>query len=119
MLEKLSKMSAQDAMIDLAGTAPRHGELPNFLRSIARNAGISFRTARSLWNGEIADPEHKALQKVKREARQAKARREARDLAAQYETIADGLNAKDQDFYSADVAALVHAARILRGTDRT
>jgi hypothetical protein len=46
------------------------------------------------------------------------AQREARDLAAQFETIAERLNANDPDFYCSDAAALVRAARILRGMDR-
>lgn len=118
MLEKWSKMSAREAMITLMGRPPMHGELPRWLNSVADAAGLSFRTARALWNGEIVKPEHLAIEKLKREAMLRAAQRQARDLATQFETIAGGLNAKDPDFHSADVSALVHAARILRGLDR-
>jgi hypothetical protein len=118
MLEKWSKMSAREAMIILAGRPPMHGELPRWLSDVAKSVGISFRTARSIWNGEISNPNHLAVEKLKREAAVKAARREARNLASQFETIAGGLNVKDPDFHSADVSALVHAARILRGLDR-
>lgn len=119
MLEKWSKMSAREAMIELAGRPPMHGELPRWLGNIAASVGISFRTARAIWNGEITKPDHLAIEKLKRQAKVEAARREAAQLAQRFETIAGGLNAKDPDFYSADVSALVHAARILRNVDRS
>jgi hypothetical protein len=120
MLSKWAKMSVREAMIAIEGRTPGHGELPNMLVSIAKKAGISFRTARSLWQGTIKNPEeHLAAREVRRLAQIATAQREARDLASQYETIAERLNANDPDFYSADALALVHAARVLRGLDRT
>lgn len=94
-----------------------HGELPRWLFTIARKTGLSFRMVRSVWNGEIADPKHRAVTAINQKAVEA-GRREASILASQFETIAGGLNAKDPDFHSADVSALVHAARILRGLDR-
>lgn len=79
---------------------------------------VSFRTVKALWYGEISNPDHWAARDIRREAETIKnARREAAALADRYENIAGGLLAKDQDFHSADVAALVHAARILRGMD--
>jgi hypothetical protein len=118
MLEKLSKMSVREAMIALAGYAPAYGELPRWLSSIARAAGLSFRTTRSLWLNEIKDPNHLAAREVKRLAEIALAKREARDLASSFETIAGGMNASDPDFFSEDVVALLDAARTLRGLDR-
>jgi hypothetical protein len=47
-----------------------------------------------------------------------KARAEAARLATQFENVAGALNAKDQDFYSSDVLALINAARALRGLSR-
>ena len=123
MLSKWAKMSVREAMIAIEGRAPGHGELPNMLVSIAKKAGISFRTARSLWQGTIKNPEeHLAAREVRRLAQEEEAKRarhEARELAAKYEAIAERLNANDPDFYSADALALVHAARVLRGLDRT
>jgi hypothetical protein len=118
MLEKLS-MSVRQAMISLQGNAPMHGELPRWLDGIAKKANISFRTARSLWQNEIKNPDdHLAAREVRRLAQIALAQREARDLATQYENIAERLNANDPDFHRSDAAALIHAARILRGLDR-
>jgi hypothetical protein len=118
MLEKSSKMCVRQAMIDVAGTAPRYGEQPRWLHSVASKIGSSYRTARSLWLGEITDPEHRAVRAVKREAEIAKAKREAAELASQFEKWAKKLDADHQGTYSADVAALLDAARVIRGLDR-
>ncbi|OAF05440.1 hypothetical protein AYJ54_00610 [Bradyrhizobium centrolobii] len=119
MLEKLSKMCVRQAMIDVAGSPPGYGEQPRWLTAVAKQIGTSYRTARSLWLGEIDDPDHWAAKAVKREAAIAKAKREAAELAKQFENLAGKLNAKHQDIYSADVAALLDAARVIRGLDRT
>lgn len=79
---------------------------------------VSFRTVKALWCGEINDSDHWAARDIRRAAHLIEARKEATALADQYEAIAGGLNARDSDFHSEDVAALVHAARILRGMDR-
>jgi hypothetical protein len=117
MLEKSPKMSAREAMIKLAGRPPMHGELLRWLDNIADAVGISTRMARSIWNGNIK-ADHLAIEKLQRQAAIEEARREAARLAERYEQIARGLNVKDPDFHSADVSALIHAARILRGLDR-
>ena len=65
MMEKSSKMSTREAMITLAGRPPMHGEQPRWLTKISKAAGISFRTAKSLWNEEISDPEHLAAKAVR------------------------------------------------------
>ena len=87
----------------------------SWLARAARKAGITFRQCRALYYGETLDPKHSVGSRVQ-EAAQA-ARKEAQDLAAQFESIAGSLNAKDADFHSEDVVALVHAARALRGLD--
>jgi len=69
MMGKWSKMSTREAMIVLAGRPPAHGELGRWLQKIARSAGISFRTARSLWNEEITDPNHLAAKAVRQRAK--------------------------------------------------
>jgi hypothetical protein len=129
MSEKASAMSSVQAAIEtIAG--PYRGNRKSWLAGVSRSvAGVSYRTVKALWYGEITNEEHLAAQAIKREAtlklqsaqREAtlrQARQEARDLATRFETIAGGLNATDPDFHSADVAALVHASRILRGLDR-
>ena len=132
MLEKASVMSSVHAAIEtIAG--PYRGNRKSWLSTVARTVkGVSYRTVKALYYREITDEQHLAAQAIKREAalikaqqqireREAaliKAQREARDLASQFETIAGNLNATDQDFYSQDIAALVHASRLLRHVDR-
>jgi len=118
MLEKLSKMSTREAISILAG--PYHGNRDRWLANAAKEvAGVSFRTMRSLWHGEIEDPEHLAALAVKRQAEIVKVQNAARELASTFETLAGGLKSRDQDFHGNDIAALIDAARILRGLDRT
>lgn len=120
MLEKLSKMSVRSAIITVAGSHPEWGGQKRWLMNAAKKVqGVSFRTMRSLWLNEISDPNHWAAREVKRQAEIIKARREAADLATQFESIAGAMNATDPDFYSADATALLQAARIVRGLDRT
>lgn len=79
---------------------------------------VTFRTVKSIWYGEINDPQHWAAREIKRAADIIEARKEATALAANYQQIAQRLVSNDPDFFSSDIAALVHAARILRGLDR-
>ena len=118
MLEKLSKMSAREAMITLAGRPPMYGEQDRWLDAIAKKIGVSYRTARSLWNGEIKKEDHLALRRLKERATIESARREAQQLASQYAQIAGGMRAADQDFYRAEINRLERLARIIGGLDR-
>ena len=79
---------------------------------------VTFRTVKALFYGEIDDPDHWAARDIRRAAELIEARKEASSLASQFETIAGGLDATDPDFHSADTAALIHVARLLRGMDR-
>lgn len=118
MLEKASVMSSVHAAIEsIAG--PYRGNRKSWLSNVSKACGVSYRTVKSLWYREIDDEDHLAAKAIKQQAIRLKAREEARDLATQFESIAGGLNASDPDFYSEDIAALVHASRILRNLDRT
>lgn len=119
MLEKSSKMSAREAMITLAGRPPSHGELARWLSKIAKTAGISFRTARSLWNEEITDPDHLAAKAVRQQAQIEEARRDAAVVANFFNRRAQALANVDADFHRSDIDALLEAARIVSGRDRT
>lgn len=79
---------------------------------------ITFRTVKALWYGEIDDPDHWAVRDIRRAADLIAARKEATALAVQYETIIGGLNARDPDFHSPEIAALVSVLRQLRDADR-
>jgi hypothetical protein len=119
MLEKWSKMSAREAMIALAGGPPSHGELPRWLTKVADAAGISFRTARSLWNDEIKNPEHLAAKAVRQQAQLEEARRNAKVVANFFNSHAQALSNIDPDFHRHDIDAFREAARILGHRDRT
>jgi len=99
----------------LAGPYRPSDTRESWLARAARKARISFRQAKSLWYGECSDPKYSVAISVRGAADQA--RKEARELASRFETIAGGLNAKDSDFYSEDVHALIDAARALRCMD--
>jgi hypothetical protein len=79
---------------------------------------VTFRTVRALWYGEIEDPNHWAARDIRRAAELIEAKREAADLASQYQQIAGGMRAADESFYSAEIARLERLARIISGQDR-
>lgn len=98
----------------VAGPKTEFDNRDSWLSRAARRAGISYRQARAVLYGEISDPDHKAVRKLK----EAAGRHEAGQLANKFESLAGALNIRDADFHGADVAALLHAARALRGLDR-
>lgn len=80
---------------------------------------VSFRTVKALWYGEIDDPDHWAARDIRREAQLIEARNEASALAVQYQTIAGGMRAlQDQNLYSAEIDRLERLARVLGALDR-
>jgi hypothetical protein len=118
MVEKSSKMSTREAMITLAGSPPAYGELPRWLTRVAKSAGISFRTARSLWLGEIDDPNHLAARAVRQQAQIEEARRDAKVVADFFNSHAQALANIDPDFHRDQIDAFVAAARALSSRDR-
>jgi hypothetical protein len=117
MMEKSSKMSAREAMITLAGRPPSYGGLPRWLSKIAKSTGISFRTARSLWNEEITDPDHLAAKAVRQQAQIEEAKRDAAIVAEFFNRRAQALSNIDPDFHREQIDAFVAAARALGGRD--
>lgn len=118
MLEKLSKMSAREAMIALIGRPPTHGELPRWLAQVAKLSGISFRTAKSLWNEEIKDPDHLAAKAVRQQAQIEEARRNAAVVADFFNSHAQALANVDADFHRHEIDAFLEAARMLSDRNR-
>lgn len=84
----------------------------SWLNRAAKRAGISYRAVKGVFYAEITDQSHYAIRLLRHEAQ-----RRAETLAGRFETIAQGMESTDPNFYSEDVAALVHAARLLRGLD--
>lgn len=116
MLEKSSKMSTREAIAVLAG--PYNGNRNRWLANATKAVkGVTFRTMRSLWNNEIEDPNHLAALAVKNRAEVIKAKREAAELAVQFQAIAGGMLAQDEDFYRPQIDRLERLVRIIGGLD--
>jgi len=79
---------------------------------------VTFRTVKALWYGEIDDPSHWAARDIRREAQLIEAKREAAELAQQYQQIAGGMRAQDENFYRTEIDRLERLARIIGGLDR-
>lgn len=118
MWKKVAEMSVREAIAVIAGPREWGATRDSWLVTAARKTKtISARMMRSLWNGEISDDSHWAVREVRRQAAIAQARKEALNVADQYEKIAEQLVTANPNFDRADVAALVRAARLLRGLD--
>ncbi len=102
---------------EIAGPPPAYGERARWLYRAARECKLSTRQIEALWRGECKDPKFSISIKVLAAA--VRARKEANEAAAKFENLAGSLHAKDKDFYSADVLALIDAARRIRGMGRT
>jgi hypothetical protein len=112
---KLSGVSMRELIAAVAGPRQVTDTRDTWLMRAARLAGTSYRQARAIYYGEINDPYHRSVSKF----REAAGKHEARNLAAQFESLAHSLNVRDADFHCADRDALLVAARALRGLDRT
>lgn len=81
----------------------------SWLNRAARQSGVSFRTIKAIFYGEIQNERHLAV----RALRQSAASRAA-TLRGRYEAIARSMESSDPQGYRADIAALIHAANALR-----
>lgn len=79
---------------------------------------VTYRTVKSLWYGQISDPEHHAARDIRKAAGIIEARKEARALAEKYQTLTGTMREGNQDLLSADIARLERVARLLCGGDR-
>lgn len=111
MAEKFSGRALVEAV---AGRRLVNDTRDSWIRRAARNAGTSYRQAKAIFYGEITDPYHPAVTRFK----EAAGRDDAERLAEQFEGLARALVARDPDFHSPEISALVDAARSLRGLDR-
>lgn len=116
----MEKSSVSTEIATVAGSREWGDTRESWLARVPRRVPtVSFRTVKALWYGEIDDPNHWAARDIRRAAELVAARQEASALASQLESIAGSLNAKDADFYSADVSALIGTVCKIRGLDRT
>lgn len=114
LAEKSSEVALRDLVASVAGPRQWSDTRESWLNRAARRAQLSYRTIKSLFYGELVDPNHPSARKL-RDAAARLGQTEAQALAEKFETMARALGAADADFYSADVSALVGAARSLRG----
>lgn len=81
----------------------------SWLVRVSECAGISFRVAAAAFYGEQMSKE------TENKLKAAAGIHEAQILARRFEHLVTSLSHRDQDFHGEDIAALVHAARLLRG----
>lgn len=112
-MEKRSGGSMRELVTAVAGPRLDTDNRESWLRRAARNAGTSYRQAKALFYGEIIDPYHSTVTRF----REAAGRHEAGNLADRFDSLAQALVIRDADFHQSDIAALVGAARALRGLD--
>lgn len=115
---KMSRVISWQTEIEaIAGPRMAGDTKESWLARAARRAGITFRQCKALYYGETTDPKVSIASGVIVAAEAA--RQEARSLASRFENLAGEMNATNSDLYSADVLALINAARRLRGVART
>ena len=101
----------RELVAEVAGPRAWTDTRETWLDRAAERSGVTYRTMRSIWHGSIKKENHYAIQLL----RLAAGRKAALDLAAQYESIAEGLATSDPEFHRPHIIALIHAARALRG----
>lgn len=109
MTEKLSEGSMREHIATLAGPRQWSDTRESWLARAARKAGLSYRTIKALWYGEITDENNAS----------ARLLRQAAELANQYESMARIMNENNSEFYREHALALLDMARTLRGEDRS
>ncbi len=112
MSEKASMRRLVEAV---AGPRTWSDTRQSWLNRAARRSGLSYRTIKGIWYGEITDESHAAIRILRRTAEDTS----PEILAQRLEALARGMVAADADFYRPDVRALIDAVRALRGLDRT
>ncbi len=111
MSEKASMRRLVEAV---AGPRTWSDTRQSWLNRAARRSGLSFRTIKGIWYGEITDESHAAIRILRRTA----ADTSPEILAQRLEALARGMVAADADFYRPDIRALIDAVRALRNLDR-
>lgn len=89
--------------------------VPPQVKYAKRNGGIikniTFRMVKEIWYYGANDPDHPAVQAIKRKAAEVRARQEAVAAAAQFRTIAAGLHAIDPEMHSDSITQYLDMAR--------
>lgn len=106
---EMEDRSMRELVIAVGGPLEAGENRKGWLARVSRRAGISFRVACAAFYGE------QMSQTTKNKLKTAAGKYEAETLANRFEHLAQSLGHRDADFHGADVAALIDAARRLRG----
>lgn len=109
--KSFGKETMRELVAAVAGPRQWSDNRKSWFDRAARRAGVSFRQVWAVYYGEITDPEHRTVLRMKTAA----GRHEAQSLADRFQHLAGALNQRDADFHSEDINALLHAASALRG----
>ncbi len=102
----------RELVASVAGPFEYSDNRKSWLNRAARRSGLSYRTIKSVWYGEITDEGHHSIRLLKHAANER-----TEILARRLETLARGMEQTDPSFYRPDVSALIHAIGALRGLD--
>jgi hypothetical protein len=108
-MEKPS-VALRELVVAVAGPRKWSDTRESWLARASRKSGVSYRTIKSIYYGEIEDPLHPAVRLLRYAARPHRF-----DLASRVERAARSMEQADPDFFEQDIAALVDVARALRG----
>lgn len=108
----------RDGIVALAGERNWKETRARWLERAARAAGISYRTARAIFYGEIRDPRGSVVERVRcalgEKAREAKPRDEFDLFKERLSALEARLLAVDAEMHASDLAALRDLLRDLR-----
>lgn len=108
----------RDGIVALAGERNWKETRARWLERAARAAGISYRTARAIFYGEIRDPRGSVVERVRcalgEKAREAKPRDEFDLFKERLSALEARLLSIDPEFYREGINALRNATREIR-----
>ncbi|WP_210161300.1 hypothetical protein [Afipia clevelandensis] len=122
VMNVIANVNWKDEIGVIAGPFQPTDTKQSWLSRAARKANVSVRYITSLYYGHVKDPKFSVASSVLSAAELARieaTRREAAQLASRFEITAEGLNAKDADFFGAEINSLLDAANRLRSMGGT
>lgn len=120
IMPEISSDAVRGLVAAVAGPQLHSDNRKSWLARAARKAGISFRQIKSLFYGEIRDPNHRSVRLLRdaaesRAAADAQARAEVIKNFRALLALRDSLVASDQAFNQPQINALEHALGLMVG----
>ena len=112
-------LEMRSRLLTLAGPRRWTDTRESMLARAARRAGITYRTAKSLFYCESADPKSSVVERIRAataEQEATNARQEYRELCDRIARLEADLRIQDEEFHSPDVDAF---GAMARGSDRS